>query len=255
MKRAACHSGAALSNPFPRSFAPLRSAPMHRLPGLPGVEITLRRSSRARRLSLRVSRQDGRVVLTVPQRARAREALAFLAAQEGWLRATLAGLPPPAPPLGPGSRLPVEGRRLCLTPAAGRLPRIEGDALLLPGDPARIAIRAAAFLKALARTRLTAACDRHAAALGRPYGRLDLRDPKARWGSCAQDGRLMFSWRLILAPPEVLDYVAAHEVAHLAEMNHSPAFWAVVARLCPGWERPRAWLKANGAALHGFNFR
>jgi predicted metal-dependent hydrolase len=227
---------------------------MPRLPTMPEVEITLRRSPRARRLSLRVSRQDGRVVLTIPPRAREREALAFLASQEGWLRATLARLPPPMPPLGPGSLIPVEGRPLRLTPAAGRGVRIAGEALLLPGDPARAVVRAAVFLRALARSRLAAACDRHAAALGRPYSRLDLRDPKARWGSCGRDGRLMFSWRLILAPPEVLDYVAAHEVAHLAEMNHAPAFWAVVARLCPGWQDPRAWLKANGATLHGFRF-
>src|SRR5690606_32603283 len=110
------------------------------------------------------------------------------------------------------------------------------------------------WLKALARDRLAAAADRHAATLGRGYRSLVLRDTRSRWGSCAADGRLMFSWRLAMAPPEVLDYVAAHEVAHLAEMNHSPAFWAVVERLMPDHRAPRAWLRAEGAALHRWNF-
>ncbi|MFM2356655.1 MAG: hypothetical protein RLZZ528_2391, partial [Pseudomonadota bacterium] len=112
-----------------------------------------------------------------------------------------------------------------------------------------------AFLRVAARTRLNAACDRFAAALGRPYSRIALRDTRSRWGSCTQDGGLMFSWRLVMAPPEVLDYVAAHEVAHLAEMNHSDAFWSVVARLYPDHARQRRWLKAEGSLLHGYRFR
>ncbi len=227
---------------------------MARLPSLPGVEIALRRSDRARRVSLRVGRKDGAVVLTLPRRMREAEALAFLAVQEGWLRATLARLPPVPPPVAPGSVLPVEGVRLTVVPGAGRAVRIEGATLVVPGDPAQAGVRVQAFLKTLARARLVAACDRHAAVLGRGYSRLTLRDPSSRWGSCTTAGALMFGWRLILAPPSVLDYVAAHEVAHLAEMNHSAAFWAVVARLCPGWQAQRAWLKAEGAALQALRF-
>lgn len=223
------------------------------LPGLPAVEITLRRSARARRFSLRVSRLDGRVTLSVPIHARESEALAFARDQEGWIRAALAGVPQMAP-VGHGTWLPVEGQRLLIREGAGRLVRIDGDSLLVPGDAARVPVRVGAFLQLRARDRLAEACDRHSAALGRPYRRLTLRDTRSRWGSCTSDGGLMFSWRLILAPPEVLDYVAAHEVAHLAEMNHSPAFWAVVARLCPGYTPRRAWLKRHGQALHGFRF-
>ncbi|RMD90830.1 MAG: M48 family peptidase, partial [Alphaproteobacteria bacterium] len=105
-----------------------------------------------------------------------------------------------------------------------------------------------------AREALAAACDRHAARLGRRYGRLSLRDTRSRWGSCSAEGNLNFSWRLVMAPPEVLDYVAAHEVAHLAEMNHSPAFWALVERLFPAHEAPRRWLRENGASLHRYRF-
>jgi predicted metal-dependent hydrolase len=90
--------------------------------------------------------------------------------------------------------------------------------------------------------------------LGRRYTRLTLRDTRSRWGSCSATGALSYSWRLILAPPRVLDYVAAHEVAHLAQMNHSPAFWAEVARLMPDYESPRAWLRREGSALHRYRF-
>ncbi|MEL5875989.1 SprT family zinc-dependent metalloprotease [Cereibacter sphaeroides] len=223
------------------------------LPGSPPVEITLRRSAQARRFSLRVSRLDGRVTLTLPLRAREAEALAFVRDQEGWIRRALSDVPEAAA-VGLGSVLPLEGRPLTVRPGSGRSVRVTDDSLLVPGDPASVPLRLATFLKAMARERLAAACDRHARSLGRPYARLTLRDTRSRWGSCTQDGCLMFSWRLILAPPPILDYVAAHEVAHLAQMNHSPAFWAEVARLDPDYAAHRAWLRRQGQALHGFRF-
>lgn len=223
------------------------------LPGSPPVEIVLKRSARARRFSLRVSRLDGRVTLSLPTRAREAEAMAFARAQEEWLRETLAGMPTRAG-VGIGSVIPVEGRLLRLVPSAGRGVRVEGEALLIPGDPAQAGVRAGAFLKAMARDRLVAASDRHAAVIGRQVTRVTLRDTRSRWGSCAADGALMYSWRLVMAPPAVLDYVAAHEVAHLLEMNHSPRFWAVLERLYPGWQAQRKWLHAEGQALHGFRF-
>ncbi len=226
---------------------------MPRLAGLPEVEITLRRSTRARRLSLRVSRVDGAVTLTVPARMREGTALDFLAQQEDWLRRALAARAP-VTVVGLGARVPVEGRMLTVAPGSGRAVRVEGDHLLVPGAAAGAAARVAGFLKALARDRLAAACDRHAAALGRRYATLTLRDTRSRWGSCGTTGKLMFSWRLVMAPPEVLDYVAAHEIAHLAEMNHSPAFWAVTARLCPGHAACRRWLRTQGEALHALRF-
>ncbi|EGJ22482.1 Zinc metallopeptidases-like protein [Cereibacter sphaeroides WS8N] len=223
------------------------------LPGSPPVEITLRRSAQARRFSLRVSRLDGRVTLTLPLRAREAEALAFVRDQEGWIRRALSDVPEAAA-VGLGSLLPLEGRPLTVRPGSGRSVRVTDDSLLVPGDPASVPLRLATFLKAMARERLAAACDRHARSLGRPYARLTLRDTRSRWGSCTQDGCLMFSWRLILAPPPILDYVAAHEVAHLAQMNHSPAFWAEVALLDPDYAAHRAWLRRQGQALHGFRF-
>ena len=107
----------------------------------------------------------------------------------------------------------------------------------------------------MAQARLAAASDRHAATLGRPFTAIALRDTRSRWGSCTADGRLMYSWRLAMAPPEVLDDVAAHEVAHLAHMDHSPRFWSVVETLCPGWPAHRRWLREHGGALQGWQFR
>ena len=143
---------------------------------------------------------------------------------------------------------------LTLVSGTGRTARIEGDSLVLPGDPGRAGVRAVAYLKVLARDRLVAACDHHAGRLGHGFTKVSLRDTRSRWGSCTSDGGLMFSWRLIMAPPAVLDYVAAHEVAHLVEMNHSPAFWAVVARLRPDWQVQRNWLRMHGGDLQSHRF-
>ena len=223
------------------------------LPGLPPVEITLRRSARSRRFSLRVSQLDGRVTLSLPLRAREAEAMAFARTQEGWLRAALAKRVV-VPTVGIGSLVPVEGRLLRLEAGSGRSLRIEGDSLLVPGDAAQAGVRVQAFLKVLARDRLVAASDHYAGLLGRKVGRVTLRDTRSRWGSCSADGALMYSWRLIMAPPEVLTYVAAHEVAHLVQMNHSDAFWKVVTRLYPNWQGQRRWLHGHGAALHSHVF-
>lgn len=226
------------------------------LSGTPPVEVHLKRSSRARRFSLRVSRLDGKVTLSMPLRAREGEALAFLKGNEGWLRQTLSAMPASSlQAVSHGAVIPVEGSHLTLTAATGRGVRADGDRLLVPGDPATVGPRVAAWLKVLARDRLASASTRYAGLLGRRYTSLAIRDTRSRWGSCSPDGRLMYSWRLILAPPQVLDYVAAHEVAHLVELNHSPAYWRVVTGLCPDWKRHRDWLKANGSTLHGFRFQ
>lgn len=238
--------------PAPRkgNLAAMKHDPPPVLPGLPGIDLVLRRSARTRRFALRISRVDGRVTLSMPLRAKASDALAFAAGHADWVRGVLDGLTPAAV-VAHGARLPVEGRLLTLAPTRGRV-RVEGESLLVP-DP--VGPRVQAWLRVLARDRLVAACDRHAATLGHPYSRITLRDTRSRWGSCSSAAALMFSWRLILAPPPVLDYVAAHEVAHLARMDHSPAFWAIVATLCPDHARHRAWLRGpEGQALHGWRF-
>ena len=225
----------------------------HVLPGNPPVALTLKKSARARRISLRVSQLDGRVTLTCPRSVSETEALAFARAKSAWLRQTLADQQAPVI-VGHGAQVPVLGIPRRILPAEGRAVRLTDTAILVPGAPGRAAARVLGFLKQHARDRLADAADRYAESLGRPYARLTLRDTRSRWGSCTSDGGLMFSWRLIMAPQPVLDYVAAHEVAHLAEMNHSPAFWAVVARLYGDHTAPRSWLRKEGRNLHRYRF-
>jgi predicted metal-dependent hydrolase len=223
------------------------------LHGNPPIAVVLRRSAQARRLSLRVSRLDGRVTLTMPRGVPERQGLAFLREREEWLRGHLADVAG-VTVVGLGSQVPFRGQMLAVQGADIARTRLIDGALLVPDDAGRAGARAQAFLRLRARDHLAEASDRYAAQLGRPYGRISLRDTRSRWGSCSSAGDLMYSWRLIMAPPEVLEYVAAHEVAHLAEMNHSPDFWAVVARLFPAHKRCRAWLRTHGQGLHSYRF-
>jgi predicted metal-dependent hydrolase len=220
----------------------------HTLEGNPPIEVSLRRSARARRLSLRVSRLDGRVTLTLPEFAPDREGIAFLRTKEDWLRNHLGQLSPMRP-VGVGESLMVQGQMQPIVLGAGKRVRFTGSAIEVPGTDAAGA-KIKAQLKQMARNDLAAASDRYASQLGRSYSRLSIRDTRSRWGSCSSAGTLMYSWRLIMAPPSVLNYVAAHEVAHLIEMNHSAAFWGVVRGLYPNYETPRQWLRTHGDQLH-----
>ncbi|MGJ8555997.1 MAG: M48 family metallopeptidase [Sulfitobacter geojensis] len=223
------------------------------LPGSPPIGLILRRSARARRITLRISQLDGRVTLTIPKRLAAREAVAFAQSKEGWIREHLEARGADIC-VGLGSELPVGGQMLRVVAGKGRSVRIGADEIAVPGAADRVGARLGAYLKQVARDRLAGACDDYAALLGRSYNRITMRDTRSRWGSCTRDGGLMFSWRLIMAPPEVLDYVAAHEVAHLAEMNHSPAFWAGVERIYGPYKAPRGWLRKEGNQLHRYKF-
>lgn len=232
---------------------PIIEKAMPYLPGSPPIEIILRKSAQTRRFSLRISRLDGRVTLSMPSRARETEALRFAAEQEKWIRKTLGDMPL-RQGVSVGDMVPIEGQAHQITSTSGRRVLRDGESLAVPGDPAQAGARVASYLKVLARDRLAEASDRYAGMIGRRYSRLTLRDTRSRWGSCAPDGSLMYSWRLAMAPPAVLDYVAAHEVAHLVEMNHSPDFWAVVESIYPGWKVQRNWLRVHGQTLHAYRF-
>lgn len=220
------------------------------------IVVSLRKSAQARRLNLRVSGLDGRVTLTMPARMPKRDALAFLHEKADWLRAALERVPAQYR-VTPGGKLMLAGRMVTITPETGRRSVGEaGDALLVPPDPSgtRTAARLRAYLQTRAHSALLPACTRYAAQINRPISAIALRDTRSRWGSCTAQGRLMFSWRLVMAPPEVLDYVAAHEVAHLRHMDHSRAFWDCVAGLQPDYARNRAWLRQHGSGLHSYDF-
>ena len=152
-----------------------------------------------------------------------------------------------------GGMLPISGTQRPVLAGPGRAARFDGGVVRVP-DGAHVGPRIKVLLIALARERLGRAVARHAAALGKPHGRITLRDTRSRWGSCTAQGNLMFSWRLIMAPPEILDYVAAHEVAHLVEMNHSDRFWALCTQLCPETRTHRRWLRAHGPDLLSWRF-
>ena len=221
--------------------------------GNPPIAVELRRSKRAKRLSLRVSRLDGRVTLTMPDRAPEAEGLSFVQEREDWLRKHLSDVTEIAVPRLGGTVL-YRGEEMPIIAAPVRRAIFRDGALAVPDDPDAVASRVKAFLRLRARDVLAAASDKYAAEVDRNYTRLSLRDTRSRWGSCSSKGVLMYSWRLIMAPPEVLDYVAAHEVAHLVEMNHSQAFWDVVAGLMPDYDTHRKWLRTHGNQLHRISF-
>lgn len=223
------------------------------LPGDPAIPLILRRSARARRISLRISQLDGRVTLTLPKRVPEREALDFAREKEAWIRKHLDARDADVA-VAVGAVLPIGGLLHEVVQGTGRRVAFEPGRVVVPGPAERIAKRLGSHLRAVARARLAEASDHYAERLGRGYSALTLRDTRSRWGSCTAQGRLMYSWRLILAPPEVLDYVAAHEVAHLAQMNHSPAFWAEVTRIHGDYKAPRAWLRREGSGLHRYRF-
>jgi predicted metal-dependent hydrolase len=195
-------------------------------------------------------------VLTMPPRGNIREAKAFAERNGAWLAARLNRLPL-AIPFAHGTVLPLRGRPHTVTHRAGARGTVwtEDGApplICVAGNAEHLARRLRDFLKREARHDLALVSRRYAAELGVKVKRISVRDQSSRWGSCTADGVLSYSWRLILAPPYVLDYLAAHEVAHLVEMNHSRRFWRVVARICPEWERAKAWLNAHGTALHRY---
>ncbi|MCW8844148.1 MAG: M48 family metallopeptidase [Rhodobacteraceae bacterium] len=225
----------------------------HFLHGFPAVPVVVRTSSRARRISLRVSRLDGRVTLTLPRGVREAEGLEFLTEKEEWVRKQLSGRAAPVR-VGVGSEVLLEGRRLQVVQGEGRRIQVAGGEIAVPGAPERFGVRVQVYLKELARARLGAASDRYAARLGLPYSRITLRDTRSRWGSCSSRGALMYSWRLIMAPSSVLEYVAGHEVAHLREMNHGPQFWELVEEIHGPYEVPRRWLREHGEELHRYHF-
>ena len=223
----------------------------HILPGVPPIPLVLRRSGRARRISLRVSQLDGRVTLTLPKGVQDAEALKFANSKAAWIRDHLSARPEDVQ-MQHGCVLPIEGVPYRIVPTTKRQVAVRSGEIKVPDGP--VGPRLQSWLRTLARDRLAIAADHFADRLAQPYTRITLRDTRSRWGSCSSQRALMFSWRLILAPPEVLRYVAAHEVAHLAEMNHSPAFWANVEQIHGAYTAPRRWLRENGSQLHRYRF-
>ena len=194
----------------------------------------------------------------MPPRGSLADAKEFAQRHGAWIAARLGRLPKAAP-FQAGTLVPLRGIAHKIVHRAGSRGTVwtevrdSGEKILcVAGGAEHVDRRVHDFLKREARTDLQKASLQYAATLGVKVKRLSIRDQSSRWGSCTSAGSLSFSWRLILAPPFVLDYLAAHEVAHLVEMNHSAKFWRVVAKICPATERAKAWLDTHGNDLHRY---
>jgi predicted metal-dependent hydrolase len=220
--------------------------------------VRLRRHRQARRYTLRIEAASREVILTMPPRGSVKEARDFAQKHGGWIAARLKRLPEAAPFVH-GVEVPLRGiahrivhrrnsRGTVWTESDERGQRL----ICVAGDPPHVDRRIGDFLKREARRDLEAAAHRYATRLKVKIKRISVRDQSSRWGSCSNTGVLSFSWRLILAPAFVLDYLAAHEVAHLVELNHSPRFWRLVGKLDPDFERAKVWLDVHGTDLHRY---
>ena len=222
--------------------------------------VRVRHHAQARRYTLRIQSVTREIVLTMPLRGSLKQAREFAEKHSGWIAARLQRLPQAAP-FAHGTLLPLRGAEHRIVHRHGARGTVwtesEGSERLLcvAGKAPHVPRRVRDFLKREAKRDLEAASRRAAQALSVSIKRVTVRDQSSRWGSCSTAGVLSYSWRLILAPPFVLDYLAAHEVAHLIEMNHSRAFWQLVERICPHTAAAKAWLAAHGAELHRYGLQ
>ncbi|MSP50715.1 MAG: M48 family peptidase [Alphaproteobacteria bacterium] len=217
----------------------------------PGVQ--LRMSAAARRVSLRVDASLGVVLLVVPKRLSLARAADFAEKNRRWIDRKLAGLSPSVR-FADGVEVPLGGisHQVRHRPATRGTVWVEGREIHVAGAAEHLPRRLTDWLKAEAHRQVNALVDRHAEVVGKRPARVTLRDTTTRWGSCTPSGRVAFCWRLVLAPPEVMDYVVAHEMAHLVELNHGPRFWRLVRRLVADTDGPRKWLSDHGIRLHRY---
>jgi len=218
------------------------------------VPVRLKPNTRARRFTLRLDQTGESAVLTLPPGISGSEIRMFLIRNAAWLEGALNRKPRPVI-VAPGTVLPLGGEPLLIVQTSGprRAPRVETGRLLVQGT-GHVGRRVRAFLRDRARSSLVPAAHHYAGLLGRQVRSVAIRDTRSRWGSCTTLGTLSFSWRLAMAPGPVIDYVAAHEAAHLIEMNHGPRFWALLGSLVPEFETHRSWLKNEGRELHAYRF-
>lgn len=222
--------------------------------GARSVALTMRRDARASRIRLRIDPTTASLVLTLPQRATTENGLSFVESQMNWITKRLDALPL-AVPFVPGALVPLLGEEHRIRLESGHRAGVRREqAAVVPeivvgGRLEDVPGRVEAWLREEAKRILSERSRLKADRLGRPLGRVAVRDTRTRWGSCSSTGNLSFCWRLIMAPAHVLDYVAAHEVAHLSVRDHSPAFWRTVAALTHDVEGARAWLLRHGSTL------
>ncbi len=219
------------------------------------VQVNLKKSSRAKRIILRISQNSG-VELVVPKRASEKAAMRFLYNHQEWLFNKLSQVRPALKnELKDGAKINISGREyiICHTGNLRGITTLNDNILSVSGEQKFINKKVKDFLKSEAKREISKIAAEHHKNMGVKYQNITLRDTTSRWGSCSQNGNLSFSWRLIFAPYEVLRYVVIHELAHLREMNHSKNFWDIVAKFDANYKQHRKWLKANGKLLHSYD--
>lgn len=229
------------------------TAPTHLSLNGRAVPFSVRKIDQARRMTLRVDAAADGVGLTLPRWVSIEEGLRFVETKRDWLEGRLARLPPRTE-IAPDAAVPILGVLHRVRHCADALPFVwQADGELRVGGPAEgIATRVVAWLRERARAEIPRRAVEKAARLGFPPPPVGLRDTRSLWGSCSPRGRLSFCWRLVMAPEPVLDYVVAHEVAHLRHLNHGKRFWALVETLTDDIAAARAWLNREGPSLHRF---
>ncbi len=220
------------------------------------VPLVARVNRRAKRLIVKVDPVAGEILVTAPSKKTVPEAIRFAGERIDWIASQLND-ELKGKPFVEGMKIPYCGVNHVIVRSGGLRAPVRVDDEFLPvirvgGEPAHVNRRVTDWLKREARNQLTERVDHYCARLGKKRGALRIRDTRTRWGSCSSDGTLSFSWRLILAPPVILDYVAAHECTHLLHLNHSPAFWRKLAALGIDARAASNWFDENGAALFSY---
>lgn len=217
------------------------------------IPIHIRQSSRARRILLKVGPYDRKVEVVIPAGVSASEGLKFARSQARWVAGRLSHICEKVPFID-GSTFPLLDQPVTIKQTDNRsaIPILLKNELLVGGQSDTTSGRVRRWLCDRAAKEIKPRVIAMSELLGRKPARISMRDTRTRWGSCSSAGNLNFSWRLVMAPESVLDYVVAHEVAHLRELNHGSRFWTLVDTLCEDVTNARAWLRVNGAHLHRY---
>ena len=218
----------------------------------PGLEIFLRKNSNSRRITLRISALDGKITLTGPSYLDFEEFRNFAESKKSWLKSKRGSFEPPIF-VSEGIKIPIFGTEIKVLSSRFQTPKKIGNSLYI-NKKYPVANQVKNYLMEICRVHLNYICGELAERIGSEFHKITLRDTRSRWGSCSNDSNLMFSWRLVMAPKDILTYVAAHEVAHLKHMNHSKEFWEAVEFLFGPYKKEKAWLKKNGPSLYRYKF-
>ena len=218
----------------------------------PDLEIFLRRNSNSRRITLRISALDGKITVTGPNNVDYKELKSFAESKKTWLKSKRKSFEPPIL-VSEGIKIPIGGIDTKISFGEFQMQKKVGNILYICQQKP-VSTQVKKYLKEICRVQVDNMCKGFAERLGAQFRKITLRDTRSRWGSCSNDANLMFSWRLVMAPENILAYVAAHEIAHLKYMNHSNEFWQTVEYLFGPYKNERTWLKQNGSSLHRYKF-